>query len=95
MGLGRRKEQDEFRAAVTLTVVWVAGLTLAFMFTAVMVGLWLDRIFSVKPIFTIVIVLASVPLTLFLTVKIVRKETRRLLPNNSKDTIVEVPNSGK
>jgi F0F1-type ATP synthase assembly protein I len=72
--------QDEFKTAVTITVVWVAGITLVFIFAALLAGLWLDKILNSKPIFTIVFVLASIPVTLFLTFRVVRKATARIQP---------------
>ena len=89
------KGQDEFKTAVTMTVVWVAGLTLVIIFAALLAGLWLDKILSSKPIFTIVLVLVSIPVTLFLTFRVVRTATARIQPVKKKEVTEEEPHRGE
>jgi F0F1-type ATP synthase assembly protein I len=72
------KKQDEFRTAVTMTVVWVAGLTLAVIFTALFAGIYLDRMLESKPLFTILLVVASIPVTIFLTFRVVKAASSRI-----------------
>ncbi len=72
MNQPKGKGQDEFRTAVTMTVVWVAGLTLVIIFVALLAGLWLDKILNSKPWFTIIFILVSIPVTLFLTFRVVK-----------------------
>ena len=89
------KGQDEFRTAVTMTVVWVAGLTLGIIFLALLAGLWLDKILASKPVFTIVLLLISIPVTLFLTFRVVRSATARMqMAAKNKDT-EEEPHRGE
>ncbi len=78
-----------------MTVVWVAGLTLVVIFTALFAGLWLDKILDSKPLFTIVLVLVSIPVTLFLTFRVVRAATARIQPARKKDIIEEEPHRGE
>jgi hypothetical protein len=82
MSQTKGKGQDEFRAAVTMTVVWVAGLTLVIIFAALLTGLWLDKILSI-------------PVTLILTFRVVRKATARIKPGLRKDVFEEEPNCGE
>jgi F0F1-type ATP synthase assembly protein I len=89
------KGQDEFRAAVTMTVIWVAGLTLVIIFAALLAGLWLDRILNSKPIFTIVLILISIPVTLFLTFRVVKAATARIQPAIKKDVTEEETHRGE
>lgn len=72
MGKSDSKGQDEFRAAVTITLLWVAGLTLGLIFLALLAGLWLDKILNVKPLFTILFMLTSIPITIVLTFRVVK-----------------------
>ncbi|MBE3119359.1 MAG: AtpZ/AtpI family protein [Candidatus Atribacteria bacterium] len=95
MGQSNDKGQDEFRTAVTMTVVWVAGLTLVVIFAALFAGLWLDKILDSKPLFTIVLVLVSIPVTLFLTFRVVRTATARIQPAIKKDVTEEEPHRGE
>ncbi|MBE3040190.1 MAG: AtpZ/AtpI family protein [Chloroflexi bacterium] len=95
MGQSNDKGQDEFRTAVTMTVVWVGGLTLVVIFAALFAGLWLDKILDSKPLFTIVLVLVSIPVTLFLTFRVVRAATARIQPAIKKDVTEEEPHRGE
>jgi F0F1-type ATP synthase assembly protein I len=95
MGKVTGKGQDEFRTAVTMTVVWVAGLTLVIIIGALLAGMWLDKILNSKPILTIVFILASIPVTLFLTFRVVKRATARIQPVIEKDAHQEEPHRGE
>jgi F0F1-type ATP synthase assembly protein I len=95
MSQSNNKGQDEFRTAVTMTVVWVAGLTLVIIFAALWAGLWLDKTLDSKPLFTIVLMLVSIPVTLFLTFCVVRTATTRIQPAIKKDLTEEDPHRGE
>lgn len=49
----------------------VGCLTLVIILVALVAGLWLDNQFQTRPLFALVLVLASVPVTIFLMVRIV------------------------
>lgn len=85
-----KKGQDEFRTAVTMTVVWVAGLTLVVIFLALFAGIMLDKFLNSKPLFTILLMVASIPLTIYLTFKVVRRATSRIQPAAKKEIPEEV-----
>ena len=90
-----RKQQDEFRAAVTMTVVWVAGLTLIIIFVALFAGIFLDKFLNTKPIFTVVLTVASIPLTIFATFRVVKAATSRIQPAKKKENPEEEPHRGE
>lgn len=90
-----KKEQDEYRAAITMTVVWVAGLTLVVIFLALLAGLLLDKVLDSKPLFTILFMVGSIPLTIYLTLRVVKKATNRLQPVIKKENSEEVPHRGE
>lgn len=89
MNQPKGKGQDEFKTAVTMTVVWVAGLTLVIIFAALLAGLWLDKILNSRPWFTITFILISIPVTLSLTVRVVRSATARIQPGEKTEVIEE------
>jgi F0F1-type ATP synthase assembly protein I len=89
MNKPKGKGQDEFKTAVTMTVLWVAGLTLVIIFAALLAGLWLDKILNSKPWRTIRFILISIPVTLFLTVRVVRSATARIPPDIKKEITQE------
>jgi F0F1-type ATP synthase assembly protein I len=89
-----KKGQDEFRTAVTMTVVWVAGLTLGVIFLALFAGILLDKFLDTKPLFTILLMVASIPLTIYLTLRVVRSATSRITPPAKNKNLEEDPHLG-
>lgn len=94
MNQPKGKGQDEFRTAVTMTVLWVAGLTLVTIFAALLAGLWLDKVLNTKPWLTIAFILISIPVTLLLTLKVVRSAAAQIKPDKKNDVIEEEPHRG-
>jgi hypothetical protein len=68
-------DKDRAQQALMLTLAGVIGqvgcLTLVVIGIALGAGLWLDNQFGTRPIVTLVLVIASVPLTLFLMFRVV------------------------
>lgn len=87
--------KDRQQYVTNLTLAAVAGqvgcLTLVIIFGALIAGLWLDREFATKPLFTIVLMIASMPVTLYVMFRVVRGATSRIRPviNNNKDENTE------
>ena len=90
-----KQGQNEFRNAVTMTVVWVAGLTLVIIFLALFAGILLDKALNTKPLLTIIFVIASIPLTILLTLRVVKSATSRIQPKINKGKSEEEPQSGE
>ncbi len=86
---------NEFRSAVIMTVLWVAGLTLAVILASLFLGIYLDGLLGSKPLFTIVFVVGSIPVTIFLTLRVVRSATRRIQPGVIKRNPEEVSHRGE
>jgi F0F1-type ATP synthase assembly protein I len=95
MRQSNNKGQDEFRTAVTMTVVWVAGLTLIVIFVALFAGILLDKVLNSRPLFTIILTIASIPVTIYATLRVVRAATTRIQPEKKKDVTEEVPHRGE
>jgi F0F1-type ATP synthase assembly protein I len=80
-------QSGESRKVVNQSVVLgavvgqVGCLTLLFVLAALFGGLWLDNYFGTKPIITVVLMIASIPVTLVAMFWIVRKATSRLQQN--------------
>ena len=49
----------------------VGCLTLVIILGAIIAGLWLDNQYQTRPLFTLILVLASIPITLFLMFRLV------------------------
>jgi len=56
----------------------IGCVTLVVIFVALGVGLWLDLQFDSRPLFTVVLVMASIPVTVFLMVRIVLEGMQRI-----------------
>jgi F0F1-type ATP synthase assembly protein I len=78
------QKKNHFQYAMNMTMASIAGqvgcLTLVVIFAALFAGLWLDRYLDTRPLFTIVILLGSVPVTLFLMFRLVKAATDRIKP---------------
>jgi hypothetical protein len=68
---GNGRAKPAFAVALLGVIGAVGCLTLGIIGTAIFAGLWLDNQFHTRPLFAIVLVLASMPVTLFLMFRIV------------------------
>lgn len=96
MSQPEKQGKDRFQYAMNLTLASIAGqvgcLTLVIIFVALFAGLWLDRYLDTKPLFTIVLLVGSVPVTLYLMFRVVRVATSRIKPvQNSDKTKITTP----
>ena len=73
----------------------VGCLTVAVIFAALVGGLWLDHTFHTRPLFTILLFVASVPVTVALMFVIVRRATARLTSSPTTETPSQEDGSGQ
>jgi len=82
----KRNSKDKSQYAFNITLAAVAGqvgcLTTLIVFAALLGGLWLDNQFDTRPMFTVGLMIVSVPITLVLMFWIVRRATSRMRTNN-------------
>ncbi|MDO8753094.1 MAG: AtpZ/AtpI family protein [Anaerolineales bacterium] len=76
-------QSDENRRNLVSTLLivvigQVGCLTLAVILASVFGGLWLDNMFGTKPVFTLVLLFAGIPLSVFLMLYVSRKSLARL-----------------
>ncbi len=94
-----KQGKNNLQSTYNLTLASIAGqvglLTLVIIFLALFAGLWLDGRMDSKPMFTILLLIASVPLTVFLMFRVVRSATNRINPVEKSETPEEEQNSGK
>jgi F0F1-type ATP synthase assembly protein I len=91
--------KDRAQYIFNLTLAAVAGqvgfLTLCIVLAALFGGLWMDKRFDSKPVFTVVLMLASIPVTIVMMFWIVRNATARIKSGSpQKKTPAEDTNSG-
>ncbi len=75
----------------TLLIVMIGQvgcLTLIIILASVFLGLWLDRMFATKPVITLMLLFAGIPLSVILMLFISRRTLARLKEQNKeKDSI--------
>jgi F0F1-type ATP synthase assembly protein I len=86
---GGQSGPDRARSALNLTLAGVAGsvgcLTVLIIFLALLLGLWLDNQFQTRPLFTIVFLIGSVPVTLVAMFWVVRLATAKIVPDAGRE----------
>ncbi len=83
-----QSDKDHRNVINTLLIVLVGQmgcLTLVVILITVLAGLWLDNTFHTKPIFTLVLLLAGIPLSVILMVFVGRKTLAKLKEQNESD----------
>jgi len=74
----KASNQSMFSWTLALVVGQVGCLTIIIIFAALFLGIWLDNMFDTKPIFTVGLIIASIPITLVAMLLVVRTGTSRL-----------------
>ena len=64
----------------------VGCLTLVIILASVFGGLWLDKTFGTKPVFTLVLLFAGVPVSVLVMLVVARRTLARLKDKAEKDT---------
>jgi F0F1-type ATP synthase assembly protein I len=96
-----QSQNNRNQYAFNLTLAAVAGqvgcLTLVIILAALFGGLWLDSRFDSEPVFTVVLMIASVPFTIVAMLWVVKKATSRMqpAPKNDARKFREETNGGK
>ena len=70
--------QNMVSTLLIVVIGQVGCLTLAVILASVFGGLWLDNTFGTKPVFTLVLLFAGIPLSVFLMLYVSRKALTRL-----------------
>jgi F0F1-type ATP synthase assembly protein I len=86
--------------ALASVVSQVGCVTIAVVLGALVAGLGLDRFFDTRPLFTILLLLGSIPVSLYLLVRIALSAVAQLNPPSQKqmgreDLSVEAPSESK
>ena len=91
--------KDRLQHAYNLTLASVTGLvgclTMVIIVAALILGLWLDKNFDTKPLFTLILMIGSVPVTLVVMFMVVNSATKRMKvdrPKKKAETSEEVQN---
>lgn len=89
-------KRDRRQYTLNLALATVAGqvgfVTLFIIAIALVGGLALDNYLNTKPMFTVLFMIASVPVTVVLMFRIVRATTSRIKPSEKTESIMEDKN---
>lgn len=85
MAQTEQKGQSILQTLLVVVIGQVGCLTLVIVLASVFLGLWLDGIFDTKPMFTLILLLAGIPLSVFLMLFVARRTLARL--DKQDDTI--------
>ena len=86
MAQSERKGRKILSTLLIVMVGQVGCLTLVIILASVFGGLWLDNSFGTKPIFTLVLLFAGVPISVLIMLVVARKTLARLKEEAEKDT---------
>ena len=93
-GTGKNRGQ----LVLNLTLATVAGqvgcLTLVIIFAALIGGLWLDSQFHTRPLFVLILLIASIPVTIVVMYRVALAATARIKPVGSNDRSQEESDGG-
>ena len=78
MAQSDENRQNMVSTLLIVVIGQVGCLTLAVILASVFGGLWLDNMFGTKPVITLVLLFAGIPLSVFLMLYVSRKSLARL-----------------
>ncbi len=84
MNSGGDRSQIGPALALTSLVSQIGCVTLVFVFGALLAGLGLDKVLDTRPLFTVLLLVGSVPVSLFLVVRIALSTAAQLTPPPAK-----------
>ena len=78
MTQSEQKGKNILNTLLVVMIGQVGCLTLVIILGSVFGGLWLDKTFGTKPIFTLILLLAGIPVSVFVMLTVARKTLARL-----------------
>jgi len=78
MAQSEQKGRGILNTLLVVLIGQVGCLTLVIILASVFGGLWLDKTFGTKPVFTMVLLLAGIPVSVFVMLTVARKTLARL-----------------
>ena len=86
MTQSRQKGRSILNSLLIVMIGQVGCLTLVIILASVFGGLWLDKTFDTKPIFTLALLLAGIPVSVLVMLVVARRTLARLKEQAEKDT---------
>lgn len=74
---------------ILLVMLQVGGVTLIIVLLSVFGGLWLDAQFGTKPLFTAILIITGIPITIVLMYRIARQTIARITKSEKDNKTTE------
>ncbi len=85
MAQSGQKGQSTLNTLLIVMIGQVGCLTLIIILASVFGGLWLDKTFGTKPVFTLALLFAGVPVSVFVMLAVARRTMARLKEQAEKE----------
>ena len=89
MAQSGQKGRNILNSLLIVMIGQVGCLTLVIILASVFGGLWLDKTFGTKPVFTLVLLFAGVPVSVFVMLVVSRRTLARLKEQAEKEKDLE------
>jgi F0F1-type ATP synthase assembly protein I len=89
MSQPENRSNNRFNTILVSVVGQVGCLTPIILLGALFIGLWLDRQFETRPLFTILFIVGSAPISVFVLYRVVRSATAKLKTDNQVENSEE------
>jgi len=89
MSQPENRSNNRFNTILATVVGQVGCLTPIILLSALFMGLWLDRQFETKPLFTILFIIGSAPVSVFVLYRIVQSATAKIKTENQVENSEE------
>jgi len=89
MSQPENRSNNRFNTILATVVGQVGCLTPVIILGALFAGLWLDRQFETRPLFTILFIVGSAPISVFVLYRIVQTATSKLKTDNQVENSEE------
>lgn len=78
MAQSEQKGQNILQTLLVVMIGQVGCLTLVIILASIFGGLWLDNMFGTKPVITLVLLFAGIPISVFVMLTVARRTLARL-----------------
>lgn len=85
MAQTEEKRKSIINTVLIVMVGQVGCLTLVIILASVFGGLWLDKTFNTKPLFTLILLLAGIPLSVVIMLAVARRTVGRIKSNGKAE----------
>ena len=90
MAQSSQKGRGILNTLLIVMIGQVGCVTLIIILASVFGGLWLDRTFGTKPVFTLVLLFAGIPLSVFVMLVVARRTLARLKDQAEKEKDTDI-----